>query len=410
MSVRESLIIPCPMLVIQKTRRMSRFYSEAYKWSLYEKYRSGFTLTELQEISGITDKPLREWFRCFDLQYSRASSTSLKEVNRKSNQLRKHLKAAQIELGLLQNEAILAEVPESVRISCAQPLLDRYGPNIVCRTLKIRKSNLYYHTLRRPEKTVYEKHNLELTPAIREICGDGLKRIGAEKIRQRLISQGFSVSKRKVLELLQEFSPWTASPQRKDECSTDWPCDCRNILARRFSQPRPNMAWFSDITAIRTDSGKYYLCVVLDLFARRVVAARLSETEDTTLISHTFQDAYYSRKPPKGLIFHSDQGGQYRSHEFRNLLLRHKVRQSFSAPGMPYDNAPMESFFASLKVEETYRFRYAGIRDLTASLRDYISFYNNKRLHTSNGGRAPAETELEYFQKHGAVEAIGCAL
>lgn len=388
---------------------MSRFYDEPYKWSLYEKYHSRFTLTELQEISGVTDKPLRGWFRCFDLQYSQASSTSLKEVNWKSTQLRKQLEAAHIELWLLQNEAVLAEVPESVRISCAQPLLDRYGPNMVCRTLKIRKSNLYYHTLRKPATTVYETHNLELIPVIRDICGDGLKRIGAEKIRQQLISQGFSVSKRKVLELLREISPWAAFPQRKDKCSTDWPCDCKNILARRFFQPRPNMAWLSDITAIRTDSGKFYLCVVLDLFARRVVAARLSETEDTSLISHTFQDAYYFRKPPKSLIFHSDQGGQYRSQEFRNLLLGHKVRQSFSAPGTPYDNAPMESFFASLKVEEIYRFHYAGIKDLTASLRDYISFYNNKRPHTNNEGRTPAETELKYSQKHGAVEAIGCA-
>ena len=388
---------------------MSRFYDEPYKWSLYEKYRSGFTLTELQEISGVTDKPLREWFRCFDLQYSQASSTSLKEVNWKSTQLRKQLEAAQIELRLLQNEVVLAEVPESVRISCAQPLLDRYGPNMVCRTLKIRKSNLYYHTLRKPTTTVYEKHNLELIPAIRKICDDSLKRMGAERVRQQLISQGFTVSKRKVLELLRNISPWTNPPQRKSDCPTEWPCDCINILSRRFSPTRPNMAWLSDITAIQTDSGKFYLCVVLDLFARKVVAARLSETEDTSLISHTFQDAYYSRKPPKGLVFHSDQGGQYRSQEFRNLLLGHKVRQSFSAPGIPFDNAPMESFFASLKVEEIYRFRYAGIKDLTASLRDYISFYNNKRPHTSNGGRTPAETELEYFRKHGAVEITGCA-
>ena len=335
---------------------MSRFYSEAYKWSLYEKYRRGFTLTEICEISGVTDKPLREWFRRFDLQYSRTSSMGFEEVNRKSTQLRKQFEKTQAELRLLRSGSIFEKIPEPVRISCAQPFLKRYGPNLVCRSLKIRKSNLYYHTLRRPEMTVYEKHNLELTPVIREICGDGLKRIGAEKIRKQLISQGFSVSKRKVLELLREISPWTGPPQRKGECSTDWPRDCKNILARRFSQPRPNMVWLSDITAIQTDSGKFYLCVVLDLFARRVVAARLSETEDTSLISHTFQDAYYSRKPPKGLIFHSDQGGQYRSHEFRNLLLGHKVQQSFSTPGIPYDNAPMESFFASLKVEEIYRF------------------------------------------------------
>lgn len=200
------------MLVIRKIRRMSRFYSEAYKWSLYVKYRTGSSLTEICEISGVTDKPLREWFRRFDLQYSRASSMSLKEVNRKSAQLRKQFEKTQAELRLLQSELGFAEVPESVRISCAQPLLDRYGPNMVCRILKIRKSNLYYHTLRRPEMTVYEKHNLELTPVIREICGDGLKHIGAEKIRQRLISRGFSVSKRKLLELLREISPWTDLP------------------------------------------------------------------------------------------------------------------------------------------------------------------------------------------------------
>ena len=314
---------------------MSRFYSEAYKWSLYERYRSGFTLTELQELSGITDKPLREWFRYFDLLYSRASSISLEEVHQKSAQLRKQLKKMQVELGFLQNEAVLAAVPESVRISCAQHLLERYGPNVVCRSLKIRKSNLYYHTSRRPSVTVYEKHNLELMPAIREICGDSLKRIGAERVRQQLILQGFTVSKRKVLELLRKISPWTHPPQRRSNCLTEWPCDCINILARRFSPPRPNMAWLSDITEIQTDSGKFYLCVVLDLFARRVVAARLSETEDASLISHAFRDAYDSRKPPQNLIFHSDQGGQYRSLEFRSLLLGHKVRQSFSAPGVP---------------------------------------------------------------------------
>lgn len=129
---------------------MSRFYSEGYKWSLYEKYRSGFTLAELQELSGISDKPLREWFRYFDLLYSQASSISLEEVHQKSAQLRKQLEKMQAELRLLQNEAILTAVPEPVRISRAQHLLERYGPNIVCRSLKIRKSNLYYHTSRRP--------------------------------------------------------------------------------------------------------------------------------------------------------------------------------------------------------------------------------------------------------------------
>lgn len=388
---------------------MSRFYSEVYKWSLYEKYRSGFTLTEICEISGITDKPLREWFRCFDLQYSRASSMSLKEVRQKSTQLRCQLEKTQTELRLLQNKTVLTEIPEPVRISRARKLLERYGPNIVCRSLNIRKSNFYYYTIRKPKVTAYEKHDLELMPAIQRLCGDGGKRAGAEVIRQQLISQGFSVSKRKVLKLLREISPWENTTQKKSKCPANWQSSCTNILARRFSQPKPNMAWLSDITTIKTDSGKYHLCVVLDLFARRVIAARLSATADVSFVCHTFQDAFYSRGKPEGVLFHSDQGGQYRSCDFQSLLAGHKVRQSFSAPGVPFDNAPMESFFAGLKVEEIYRFHYAGISDLTASLRSYISFYNNRRPHTSIGGKTPVETENEYFQRLSAVETTDCA-
>lgn len=389
---------------------MSRFYSEAYKWSLYEKYRTGFTLTEICEISGITDKPLREWFKCFDLQYSRASSMSLKEVRQKSTQLRCQLEKTQTELRLLQNKTVLTEIPEPVRIFRARQLLEKYGPNIVCRSLNIGKSNFYYHTIRKPEVTAYEKHDRELIPAIQSLCGNGVKRAGAEVIRQQLISQGFSVSKRKVLKLLREISPRKNTPQEKNKCPANWQSSCTNILARRFSQPKPNMAWLSDITTIKTDSGKYHLCVILDLFARRVIAARLSATADVSFVRRTFQDAFYSRGKPEGVLFHSDQGGQYRSCDFQNLLTGHKVRQSFSAPGVPFDNAPMESFFASLKVEEIYRSHYAGISDLTASLRSYISFYNNKRPHTSIGGKTPVEAENEYFQRLSAVEATGCAL
>lgn len=113
------------------------------------------------------------------------------------------------------------------------------------------------------------------------------------------------------------------------------------------------MAWVSDITEFNTDAGTYYLCAILDLFARRVIGARLSPHKDTNLVVATFQNAFEARGYPSGLLFHSDRGSQYTANNFRNLLLGCGVKQSFSAPGVPYDNAPVESFFASLKVEET---------------------------------------------------------
>ena len=383
---------------------MSRFYSESYKWSLYEKYRTGFTLPEICEISGITDKPLREWFRRFDIQYAQANQIGIRSSRLEIICLAEQVKKKRAELMLLQSDSAIGRIPEPQRIACAFPLVNCYGPNQVCQSLKIRKSNLFYHLLRKPEVTAYEKRNQELRPAIQKICDASPKRIGADKIRQQLMAQNFSVSKRKVLELLKEISP-CEKPLKKDvDHSADWQVSRTNILARQFSPTKPNMVWLSDITEIKTDSGKCYLCVVLDLFARRIISARLSVTEDTSLVCCTFQDAFYSRERPEGVIFHSDQGGQYVSHDFRNLLCGHKVRQSFSAPGVPYDNAPMESFFGSLKTEEIHRFRYHGLTDLTDSLKEYLDFYNNRRSHSYIGNLTPVQAEELYYKKQSTVE------
>lgn len=108
---------------------MSRFYSDAYKWSLYEKFRNGFTLTELCEISGVTDKPLREWFRHIDSQYARSTQLSVKSVQQENEHLKLIVQQRQNELKLL-NE-IIAGIPEAQRIFCAHPLLPIYGPNQV---------------------------------------------------------------------------------------------------------------------------------------------------------------------------------------------------------------------------------------------------------------------------------------
>ena len=384
---------------------MSRFFSDAYKWSLYEKFRNGFTLTELCEIYGVTDKPLREWFRRIDSQYAQSARLSVKSVQQENAHLKLVVQQKQNELKLL-NE-IIADIPEAQRIFCGRSLLAIYGVNQVCHSLKIRKSNLYYQIFRRPEVTVYEKHDQELLPAIKEICDRNIKRPGSENIRQQLMGQGFTVSKHKVLELLHEIAP---QPPSKRECTnTNWQNSDSNLLARQFSPPAPNMAWVSDITEFKTDTGTCYLCATLDLFSRRVIGARLSPHKDTSLVLSTFRDAFDSRGHPSDLLFHSDRGSQYTAHEFRSLLLSCRVKQSFSAPGVPYDNAPMESFFASLKVEETHRYRYANMSDLTASLREYISFYNERRLHSSIGNLTPVQVENKYYKEQSTAKHIGCA-
>lgn len=380
-------------------------WSDEYKWLLYEKYRDGSSLTELCEISGVTDKPLREWFRNIDFQCAKSARLSVASVQQENARLKEAIRQRQAELKLLSE--MMAVIPEAQRISYSYPLLEDYGPNQVCRSLCIRKSNLYYRTFRRPEVTVYEKHNQNLRPAIKEICDRSIKRPSSENIRQQLMSQGFTVSKQKVLKLLHEIDP---QPFRKKKCKNlNWQDSDANLLARQFLPPAPNTVWVSDITEFKTDAGTYYLCVILDLFARKVVGERLSIHKDTSLVAATFQNAFEARGRPVNLLFHNDRGAQYTAHSFRKLLFSCGAQQSFSAPGVPYDNAPMESFFASLKAEETHRFRYAGMRSLTASLRDYIFFYNERRPHTTIRNLTPIQAENNYYAEQSTANHIGCA-
>lgn len=209
---------------------------------------------------------------------------------------------------------------------------------------------------------------------------------------------GLYCLQKKVLKLLREIDPHYASPEKNAFSDFVWRRCRTNLLNRKFSPPRPNMAWLGDITDIKTDAGTCCLCAILDLFSRRIVAAHLDTQKNAGLVCHTFQDAFAARGAPKDLLFHSDQGGRYTGCQFRNLLYSNGVTQSFSAPGVPYDNAPMESFFASLKVEEIHRYRYHGISDLAASLKEYFVFYNHKRSHSSIGNQTPVQAEKIYFK------------
>jgi len=149
---------------------------------------------------------------------------------------------------------------------------------------------------------------------------------------------------------------------------------------------------------VKTREDTVYICAVIDLFSRKVIAVNTSSTNNTSLIAATFSEAFFKRKCPKNLIFHSDQGSQYTSYLFSNLLLKLKVRQSLSKPGCPYDNAVCESFFSQLKKEEINRSEYENIAHLASCLNTYIHFYNKRRPHQSLNYQTPDEVEKAYHK------------
>ena len=174
--------------------------------------------------------------------------------------------------------------------------------------------------------------------------------------------------------------------------------DLHNLLNRNFNLDVPNRVWGSDITYLKVGSKWHYLCVIIDLFSRKVISWRLSDKPDAALVIETFRKAYRSRKCPQGLMFHSDRGSQYTCAAFRKLLDELNVVQSFSGKGCPFDNAVVEAFFKFLKAEVTNRKTYSCLTDLQISLFEYIDgFYNAKRPHSAINFLSPRDFEFKFF-------------
>ena len=238
---------------------------------------------------------------------------------------------------------------------------------------------------------------------ILKIHGDYNKRLGAYKITHILERDyGIKVSVGRVYRLIQKLNLPTMSTSKpfikasKENCEDTKLC---NHLKQEFNPPEPNMVWASDFTYIKVNGVWFYLCIIMDLFSRKIISWNISNKADSNLIMSTFNDAYNKRNSPTGLMFHSDRGTQYTATPFRKLLDKFNVVQSFSKKGYPFDNACCECFFKYLKKEECNRKNYHSIGELRLSLFEYIEgFYNLKRPHYSLGLMTPNERELAFYE------------
>jgi putative transposase len=238
---------------------------------------------------------------------------------------------------------------------------------------------------------------------ILHIHADYNKRLGAYKITYVLKRDyGIDISVGRVYRLMKQL--------QLPKMSTDKPLvsgkhsendGCCNHLQQNFAQKAPNLVWVSDITYIKAGGKWYYLCIVMDLYSRKVISWRVSPNADVGLVIAAFRKAYEKRNAPYGLMFHSDRGTQYTAFAFRQLLDSLNVVQSFSKKGYPFDNACCECFFKYLKKEETDRKRYLSLQELQLSIFEYIEgFYNSKRPHSTLHMLTPNETEALYWEQN----------
>lgn len=274
-------------------------------------------------------------------------------------------------------------------------LVADFPVDVSCVVLGVSRSG-YHAWLKRPA-SVRAQRREKLAAKIKLVHEENRKVYGSPRVYKALKAQGESVCENTVATIMKERQIRAKTKKKFVPATTDSRHDqpvARNVLDRQFDAPLPNQKWAVDITYIPTDEGWLYLAGVIDLCSRRIVGWSMADHMETTLVSDALKMAIGRRSPGEGLLHHSDRGVQYASEDYTYLLQSHAMQISMSGKGDCWDNAAMESFWATLKTELVNHEHYATHEQARASIFDYIEvFYNRKRIHSSLGYVSPETFE-----------------
>ena len=265
----------------------------------------------------------------------------------------------------------------------------------MCQALGVSRSG-YFASLKRPASNRAKRH-AELTARIAAVHAQSRKTYGSPRVHRELLAQGIAICENSVARLMRIHNIRVKPKPRFVPSTTDSGhahTVAGNLLQQDFQARAPNQKWAADITYIRTQEGWLYLAAVIDLFSRKVVGWSMSEHLHAQLVADALLMALQQRRPPAGLLHHSDRGVQYACDDYQQILHSHQLVCSMSATGNCYDNAVVESFWATLKTELVYHQQYATRAQAQLSIFEYIEvFYNRNRRHSALGYVSPEAFE-----------------
>ena len=272
---------------------------------------------------------------------------------------------------------------------------DNWPVRVMCDALSVSPSG-YYAWRSRPESP-RKSANRVLLDDIQRIHARHRERYGAPRIHAELCAEGQTVGRKRIERMMRHHGIRARGPRRYRVCTTDSKHSlpvAPNLLDQNFVADRANQVWLADITYIPTAEGWLYLAVILDLFTRKVVGWAMRDHMRAELTIAALTMAIQRRRPRAGLIHHSDRGSQYAAGDYRDILRAATITRSMSRKGNCWDNAPMESFFGTLKTELVHQSEYldrdAARRDLFAYIEGY---YNRQRIHSAIGYITPDQAE-----------------
>ena len=268
--------------------------------------------------------------------------------------------------------------------------------NLMCRA--IGRTRGAYYAWRRRSDGRRARANRRLLVEIRAVHEASGRTYGSPRVHAELRAKGLLCSRKRVARLMRQARVRAVTYRRRRpraDRAHDWP-PAPNVVARDFGTGAPDRVWLSDITYVPTAEGWLYVGLTMDLYSRRIVGWAAAALRDRRLTVSALSMALGRRRPDRELVHHSDRGGQYACWDYTALLRRHGIKMSMSRRGNPHDNAPMESFIRTLKVELIHRRRFDTREEARTAIASYIElFYNCRRRHSALGYLSPAEYETQ---------------
>ncbi len=376
---------------------MKKKFSEQEKIKIIDRHFSGERISSLSKEHNISRTTLYSW------KSNYAKKKHLVSV-RNYKQLKERLVKTENMIKILQTTSSLVNSPSIKKYDTVTELSTEFNISTICEALNLAKGSYYNHILRAKKgDSLANKRREELKPIIEDIYNENKQIFGAKKITAILKDKGYSVSESFVGDIMHKNDMFSIRGSAKTLYLRN-KLRKENILKQNFSMQKPNQVWVSDVTYFKFNNKTYYICAIIDLYARKVVACKTSRKNSTQLVKSTFKTAYDSRAAGDTLLFHTDRGSNYTSNTFVKYLNELNVTQSFSRKSMPYDNSVCETFFSNLKREELYRTNYRSEKKFYKGVANYISFYNSKRSHSTNMNLTPDKKEAIFFDNHKVLQ------
>jgi putative transposase len=276
---------------------------------------------------------------------------------------------------------------------------DEFPVSLMCAWLDVSRSG--YYAWRTAEPSQRSKDDRTLIAVMRKLHAEGRGNPGVRRLWAGLMAAGYRVSKKRVWRLMKAADLRGRHPRawKRTTIGGDNPVPAPDLIGRAFFAQQPNEKWCGDITYVKTWAGWAYVATVIDLHSRRIVGYAVADHMRTGLVTAALDMALARRRPPAGVIFHSDRGSQYTSSVFAAYCKKHNIRRSLGRTGICYDNAVSESTFATYKKELIHTRPWPDLKTLAEATADWVdNYFNTVRRHSYLGYLTPREYELGYTE------------